>query len=112
SVFHNRLDSPLFPKLQSDVTINYVERAIKPSIAYEYQELYDAYNTYKCDGLMPGPICNPTKEAIRAALYPENTKYYYFVTDNTGRYYYANTYNQHLKNCNTAQKVNAKLEGK
>ena len=112
SVFHNRLDSTLFPKLQSDVTINYVERAIKPSIAYEYQELYDAYNTYKCDGLMPGPICNPTKEAIRAALFPENTKYYYFVTDNTGRYYYANTYNQHLKNCNTAQKVNAKLEGK
>ncbi len=112
SVFHNRLDSTLFPKLQSDVTINYVERAIKPSIAYEYQELYDAYNTYKRDGLMPGPICNPTKEAIRAALFPENTNYYYFVTDNAGKYYYATTYAQHLKNCNTAQKVNAKLEGK
>ena len=112
SVFHNRLNSPLFPKLQSDVTINYVERAIKPSIAYEYQELYDAYNTYKCDGLMPGAVCNPTKEAIRAALFPEKTNYYYFVTDNAGKYYYATTYNQHLKNCSTAQKVNAKLEGK
>lgn len=109
SVFHNRLTSTLYPNLQSDVTINYVERAIKPTIAYEYQELYDAYNTYKCRGLMPGPICNPSKQAIRAALFPNNTNYYFFVTDNTGRYYYANTYAQHLKNCNTAQRVNASL---
>ena len=110
SVFHNRLNSTLFPNLQSDVTINYVERAIKPSIAYEYQDLYDAYNTYKRVGLMPGPICNPTKEAIRAALFPEVTKYYYFVTDNTGKYYYSTTFAQHQKNCNTAQKVNEKLK--
>ncbi|MBE6789112.1 MAG: endolytic transglycosylase MltG [Ruminococcaceae bacterium] len=110
SVFHNRLNSTMFPNLQSDVTINYVERAIKPSIAYEYQELYDAYNTYKRQGLMPGPICNPTKEAIRAALFPDKTNYYYFVTDNTGKYYYSTTYAQHLKNCNTAQRVNASLE--
>ena len=109
SVFHNRLNSTMFPNLQSDVTINYVERAIKPTIAYEYQELYDAYNTYKRQGLMPGPICNPSKEAIRAALFPNTTNYYYFVTDNTGRYYYANTYAQHLKNCSTAQRVNASL---
>ena len=109
SVFHNRLNSTLFPNLQSDVTINYVERAIKPTIAYEYQELYDAYNTYKRQGLMPGPICNPSKQAIRAALFPNNTNYYFFVTDNTGKYYYANTYAQHLKNCNTAQRVNASL---
>jgi len=112
SVFHNRLNSTLFPNLQSDVTINYVERAIKPTIAYEYQELYDAYNTYKRTGLMPGPICNPTKEAIRAALFPEKTNYYYFVTDNTGKYYYSTTYAQHQRNCATAQKVNARLEGK
>ena len=112
SVFHNRLNSTLFPNLQSDVTIFYVERAIKPNIAYEYQELYDAYNTYKRQGLMPGPICSPTKEAIRAALFPENTKYYYFVTDNAGKYYYATTFSQHQRNCNTAEKVNAKLEGK
>ncbi len=110
SVFHNRLDSTIFPNLQSDVTINYVERAIKPTIAYQYQDLYDAYNTYKRVGLMPGPICNPTKEAIRAALFPESTKYYYFVTDNTGKYYYATTLAQHEKNCNTAQKVNQKLK--
>jgi UPF0755 protein len=111
SVFHNRLNSTLFPNLQSDVTINYVENAIKPTIAYPNQDLYDAYNTYKCTGLMPGAICNPSKAAIRAALYPENTNYYYFVTDNTGRYYYSTTYAQHQRNCATAQRVNANLKG-
>lgn len=110
SVFHNRLNSTLFPNLQSDVTINYVEKAIKPTIPYEYQDLYDAYNTYKRVGLMPGAVCNPTKEAIRAALFPETTKYYYFVTDHTGKYYYSTTFAQHQKNCATAQKVNSRLE--
>lgn len=110
SVFHNRLNSSMFPNLQSDVTINYVENVIKPTIAYPDQNLYDAYNTYKCKGLMPGPICTPTKEAIRAALYPNNTNYYYFVTDHTGKYYYATSYAQHQKNCATAQKVNNSLK--
>lgn len=110
SVFHNRLNSTMFPNLQSDVTINYVEKAIKPSIAYKYQELYDAYNTYKRVGLMPGPICNPTKEAIRAALFPEQTNYYYFVTDHSGRYYYATTFKQHQNNCARADRVNNQLK--
>ncbi len=110
SVFHNRLKSSMFPSLQSDVTINYVENVIKPTIAYPDQNLYDAYNTYKCKGLMPGPICTPTKEAIRAALYPNNTNYYYFVTDHTGKYYYATSYAQHQRNCQTAQRVNNSLK--
>ncbi|MBQ9937249.1 MAG: endolytic transglycosylase MltG [Oscillospiraceae bacterium] len=107
SVFHNRLNNPAaYPNLQSDVTINYVERVIKKTIAYEHQDLYDAYNTYKCKGLMPGAVCNPTKEAIRAALYPDKSSYNYFVTDLSGKYYYAKTYQQHLNNCAKAQKVN------
>ena len=100
----------MFPSLQSDVTINYVENVIKPTIAYPDQNLYDAYNTYKCKGLMPGPICTPTKEAIRAALYPNNTNYYYFVTDHTGKYYYATSYAQHQRNCQTALRVNNSLK--
>lgn len=110
SVFHNRLKSTLFPNLQSDVTINYVEDVIKPTVGYEYQDLYDAYNTYKRVGLMPGPICNPTKEAIRAALFPNDTNYYYFVTDHTSKYYYSTTYAQHQINCKTAQRVNDRLK--
>ena len=55
---------------------------------------------------MPGAVCNPTKEAIRAALYPDKSSYNYFVTDLSGKYYYAKTYQQHLNNCAKAQKVN------
>lgn len=110
SVFHNRLDSTLYPNLQSDVTINYVEKVIKKTEVHPNQDLYDAYNTYKRQGLMPGPICNPSKQAIRAALYPENTKYYFFVTDNAGKYYYANSYAKHQQNCAAAQRVNNSLK--
>ena len=60
---------------------------------------------------MPGPICNPSREAIRAALFPDSTNYYYFVTDHAGKYYYATTFAQHQKNCATAQRVNSKIDG-
>ncbi len=103
SVFWNRLDNPKeFPHLQSDVTIQYVEENIKPYEAVQNQDVYDAYNTYECEGLPVGPICNPGLEAIKAALYPEDTKYNYFVTDKEGNFYYARTYSEHKKNCRTA----------
>lgn len=103
SVFWNRLEKPAeFKRLQSDVTIFYVEKNIKPYIEVTDQKLYDAYNTYVCEGLPVGPICNPGLEAIRAALYPEDTKYYYFVTDKEGNFYYAKTLAEHQRNCKTA----------
>ncbi len=103
SVFWNRLDdSKKYPKLQSDVTIFYVEENIKPYEQEKNQEMYDAYNTYVCESLPVGPICNPGLEAIRAALYPEDTQYYYFVTDAEGNFYYAKTLAQHQQNCKKA----------
>ncbi len=90
SVFHNRLDNSVtYPRLQSDVTIFYVNRDIKPFLQVNNQEMYDAYNTYKCTGLPVGPVCNPGIDAIKAALYPEDTDYYFFLTDATGKFYYA-----------------------
>ncbi|MCI8496798.1 MAG: endolytic transglycosylase MltG [Clostridiales bacterium] len=85
SVFLNRLKpgSP-YPMLQSDPTMNYES---------------GKYNTYEVQGLPPGPICNPGLDAISAVLYPEDTNYYFFVTDADMNYYYAETFDQHLKNC-------------
>lgn len=73
SVFHNRIDDPGagLPKLQSDVTILYVESDIKPYQSRATQEVYDAYNTYVCQGLPVGPICSPGLDAIKAAIHPE-----------------------------------------
>ena len=49
-----------------------------------------------------GPITNPGIDAINAALYPADTNYYFFVTDSSGNYYYAETYAEHLENCKIA----------
>ncbi len=104
SVFENRLREPgTYPNLQSDVTIHYVEREIKPYIDIADQAMFDAYNTYVCEGLPVGPVCNPGLAAIKAVLNPAETNYYYFVTDVNDQYYFATTYEEHLRNCTTAE---------
>ena len=80
------------------MTREYVNNFIKPYIEAPNQAIYDAYNTYACDGLPVAPICNPGLEAIQAALYPEDTGYYYFLTDKEGNYYYAKTLSEHNRN--------------
>nr|WP_317412586.1 endolytic transglycosylase MltG [uncultured Solibaculum sp.] len=96
SVFHNRLKSKDFPRLESNTTDKYGT---------------EAYDTYKIKGLPPGPICNPGFEAIKAALTPDTTDYLFFVTDNDGNYYYSKTYQQHLANIQKARKVNDQIGG-
>ncbi|MBE6821267.1 MAG: endolytic transglycosylase MltG [Ruminococcaceae bacterium] len=103
SVIHNRLDSRAFPKLQCDVATFYLRDYVKPYVTEDrYNELVDLYNTYNCEGLPAGPITNVGTDAINAALYPEDTDYYYFITDNEGRYIYAETFSQHKENCRKA----------
>ena len=108
SAFHNRLKPGSgFPKLQSDVTWFYYEQEIMPFV--EDEELSDiyhtSYDTYYKDGLPVGPICNPGMNAIKAALYPENTTYYYFVTDKNGKFYYGSTQSEHDYNVAVANSV-------
>lgn len=100
SVLHNRLDDGM--QLQCDVTINYVEGAIKPFIEGDKDRYNDYYNTYKCPALPAGAICNPGIDAIRAALNPADTDFYYFVTDSEKKYYYASTYSEHQENVRAA----------
>lgn len=105
SVFHNRLDNPTagLPRLQSDVTIFYVEKDIKPFQSHSTQDIYDAYNTYVCNGLPVGPICSPGLDAIRAAINPSDDDDYYFVTDIHGTYYYSKTLEEHYANVRRAE---------
>jgi len=104
SVFRNRMENPSagLPMLQSDVTVFYVEENIKPYQQRSVQEMYDAYNTYVCHGLPVGAICNPGLDAIKAAIDPEDTDYYFFVTDINGKYYYGKTLAQHFDNVRKA----------
>ncbi|WP_177214502.1 endolytic transglycosylase MltG [Anaeromicropila populeti] len=98
SILHNRLKSGM--KIQCDATIYYVEKYIKPYISGDIDRYSKYYNTYKCSGLPAGPICSPGREAIQAALYPEENEYLYFCSDKNGNYYYASTYQEHLENMN------------
>ena len=57
-------------------------------------------------GLPAGPLSSPGRDAIHAALYPSDTDYYFFLTDKNGKYYYANTYEQHQQNIVEMERVN------
>ena len=99
SVFFNRLNNPsTYPRLQSDVTILYVESDIKPNLEMKNQKMYDSYNTYERKGLPVGPICNPGLESIQAVLTPDKTDYNYFLTDSENNYYWAQTLSEHNNN--------------
>ena len=100
SVFENRLARPdEFPKLQSDTTYSYIDDVIKKVLTIEYQDMYDAYDTYTCVGLPIGAICNPGKDAIDAVLNPDDTGYYYFCSNlETKETFFATTNEEHEEN--------------
>lgn len=102
SVFLNRIrNSESYPQLQSDVTVLYVENDIKPYLnnATRYNAIAKAYNTYECEGIPAGPICNPGLDAIDAVLNAAETNYFYFcANEETGEVFYAETQEQHEEN--------------
>ena len=103
SAFHNRLaPNSGLPYLQSDVTYFYYTENIEPFVddpaaSDAFLSAYYTYPNYKA-GLPVGPICNPGMNAIKAALYPADTNYYFFVTDKEGNFYYGATQAEHDAN--------------
>jgi UPF0755 protein len=59
-------------------------------------EINSPYNTYKYPGLPPGPIASPGLASIKAALFPADVKYLYFVAHPDGHHEFRNTYAEHL----------------
>ena len=125
-VFRNRLaEGSPYPRLQSntsshvqsDADNNYLWNWVAPYYGgwdNIPENILEAYDTYACTGLSAGPISNPGIAAIRAALDPqpddEVKDAYFFVTDLAGHYYYACTYADHQKNCDSAAKVNKSMK--
>ncbi|MBW2366655.1 MAG: endolytic transglycosylase MltG [Deltaproteobacteria bacterium] len=77
SVFHNRLARGM--RLASDPTVIYGIKDFDGNLTRKHLTTPTPYNTYQMKGLPPGPIANPGKEAIRAALFPAETEFLYFV---------------------------------
>ena len=130
-VFLNRLaEGSPYPRLESNAS-SYVQDPNDNNYLYTWvapyyggwenlpKGMYNAYNTYSCEGLPAGPISNPGLAAMEAVVDP-NTELvgeqggspcYFFVTDLSGKYYYASTFEEHQANVRTAQSVNQKLGG-
>jgi len=100
SVFTNRLNNyEMFQALESDPTREYSEYLDDLDDYSVNAKMIAAYNTYKSNGLPPGPICSPGIDAIKAVLWPNKTNYYYFCANiETGDVYYAETLEQHEAN--------------
>ena len=96
-ILENRLRNKEYGYLQACVSIQYVLPRKKPVLTFEDTKVDSLYNTYKYPGLPPGPIACPGELAIRAALEPAKTNYYYFVSDSDNINHFSETYSQHLK---------------
>lgn len=96
SVIHNRLKRRM--KLDIDATVIYALGRHREKLTYADLKVNSPYNTYRKAGLPPGPICNPGRASIEAALKPAKTPYLYYVARPDGSHLFAATYAQHRAN--------------
>ena len=92
-VIYNRLRTNM--RLDCDVTIQYALNKYGRRLTYADLAHDTPYNSYIYKGLPPGPICNPGRGALAAALRPEDTEYLYFVSMNNGSHYFSETLEEH-----------------
>lgn len=93
SVFLNRLE--LGRPLESCATVLFVLGKHKSRLLYRDLGVNSPYNTYLHRGLPPGPICNPGRASLAAALYPSDTKYLYFVARGDGSHEFNRSHTEH-----------------
>jgi UPF0755 protein len=106
AVYHNRLRRGM--RLEADPTVAYALGGYKGRLYYKDLETESPYNTYRIEGLPPGPICAPGKAAILAALYPDTTcRALYFVARGDGGHVFSSTLDEHLRAVESARKARA-----
>jgi UPF0755 protein len=99
SVYYNRLQKRI--ALDADPSIIYAELLAGTyggALHHDDMSFSSPYNTYKNVGLPPGPIANPGKSALEAAMHPAQSEYYYFVADAAGHHRFARTIEEHNRN--------------
>jgi len=93
SVYHNRLKINM--KLQADPTIQYIIKGPPKTLSTRDLRIKSPYNTYQNYGLPPGPINNPGIQSIKAALYPLETNYLFFVAQGDGSHAFTSNEKDH-----------------
>ena len=81
--------------LQVDSTITYITGKKPTGVSLEDTKIDSPYNTYKYRGLPVGPICNPGLESILAAIYPQNSQYWYYLSTPEGKTIFSKTLEEH-----------------
>src|SRR5260370_23406629 len=87
--------------LDADPSVIYAELLrgrYQGSLHHADMAVNSPYNTYRFPGLPPGPIGNPGRSALEAALHPENTNFFYFVSDGDGHHRFAHNLEEHNQN--------------
>lgn len=110
SVLYNRLNIKM--KLQIDATVEYALGVHKTIYTYKDIEVQSPYNTYVVNGLPVGPICNPGKASIKAALAPASSKYLYYVSkfDGSKTHFFSENYDKFLNDKKTSEANYAKMK--
>jgi len=106
SVYYNRLAKKI--ALDADPSIIYAELlagTYQGALHHADMQFSSPYNTYRNPGLPPGPIGNPGRSALEAAMHPAQSDYYYFVADAQGHHRFARSYDEHTKNVEAYRKA-------
>jgi UPF0755 protein len=106
SVYYNRLNKGI--ALDADPSIIYAELlagTYQGALHHADMQFHSPYNTYRNAGLPPGPIGNPGRSALEAAMHPAQSDYYYFVADAQGHHRFARTIAEHNKNVTAYRKA-------
>ncbi len=85
-------------RLQVDASFSYLFGKASADVTLDDIATDSPYNTYRFEGLPPGPITNPGLTAIEAALTPIESEYWFYLSDAQGKTHYARTYEEHLQN--------------
>ena len=99
SVYYNRLEKKI--ALDADPSIIYAELlagTYQGALHHDDMRFDSPYNTYRRTGLPPGPIGNPGRSALEAAMHPAQSDYFYFVADAQGHHRFARSIEEHNKN--------------
>ena len=93
AIFHRRLG--LDRRLESCATVEFALGVQKERLTNEDLQVVSPYNTYRHSGLPPGPICNPGRASLHAALHPPQTGYFFFVARGDGTHEFSRTNREH-----------------
>jgi UPF0755 protein len=99
SVYYNRLTKRM--ALDADPSVIYAELlagSYQGALHHADMAVNSPYNTYRFPGLPPGPIANPGKSSLEAALHPGVSDYLYFVSDGNGHHRFAHSLEEHNRN--------------